>query len=130
MTNQIITKISRKDMVRARAGEIQLPKIVGFVFGDGGVNADGKIIPLSEDDTELGHELLRKPYDSYNIISETECRYECTLPESELAGAKISEIGLYDSNNKLVTIKRFFSKEKDADLSMTFWIKDTFELRR
>ena len=27
--NQIITVIARKNMVRARAGEIQLPKIVG-----------------------------------------------------------------------------------------------------
>ena len=31
--NQIITVTARKNMVRARAGEIQLPKIVGFVFG-------------------------------------------------------------------------------------------------
>lgn len=36
--NQIITVTARKNMVRARAGEIQLPKIVGFVFGDGGVD--------------------------------------------------------------------------------------------
>ena len=28
--NQIITVTARKNMVRARAGEIQLPKIVGF----------------------------------------------------------------------------------------------------
>ena len=33
--NQIITIAGRKKMLRARAGEIQLPKIVGFVFGDG-----------------------------------------------------------------------------------------------
>ena len=37
--NQIITIAGRKKMLRARAGEIQLPKIVGFVFGDGGVDA-------------------------------------------------------------------------------------------
>ena len=30
--NQIITVTARKNMVRARAGEIQLPKIVGFVW--------------------------------------------------------------------------------------------------
>ena len=36
--NQIITIAGRKKMLRARAGEIQLPKIVGFVFGDGGVS--------------------------------------------------------------------------------------------
>ena len=38
--NQIITIAGRKKMLRARAGEIQLPKIVGFVFGDGGVRME------------------------------------------------------------------------------------------
>ena len=56
--NQIITVTARKNMVRARAGEIQLPKIVGFVFGDGGVDESGNIIPLSETDSTLGNELL------------------------------------------------------------------------
>ncbi len=51
--NQIITVTARKNMVRARAGEIQLPKIVGFVFGDGGVDESGNIIPLSETDSTL-----------------------------------------------------------------------------
>lgn len=41
--NQIITVTARKNMVRARAGEIQLPKIVGFVFGDGGVVKAGTL---------------------------------------------------------------------------------------
>ena len=114
--NQIITVTARKNMVRARAGEIQLPKIVGFVFGDGGV----------ETDSTLGNELLRKKYDSYTMVSDTECKYECTLTEEELAGKEISEIGLYDANGDIVNIKRFSAKGKDADLAMTFWIKDTF----
>ena len=114
--NQIITVTARKNMVRARAGEIQLPKIVGFVFGDGGVDESGNIIPLSETDSTLGNELLRKKYDGY----------ECTLTEEELAGKEISEIGLYDANGDIVNIKRFSAKGKDADLAMTFWIKDTF----
>ena len=52
--------------------------------------------------------------------------YECTLTEEELAGKEISEIGLYDANGDIVNIKRFSAKGKDADLAMTFWIKDTF----
>ena len=116
--NQIITVTARKNMVRARAGEIQLPKIVGFVFGDGGVDESGNIIPLSETDSTLGNELLRKKYDGYTMVSDTECKYECTLTEEEL--------GLYDANGDIVNIKRFSAKGKDADLAMTFWIKDTF----
>ncbi len=49
-----------------------------------------------------------------------------TLTEEELAGKEISEIGLYDANGDIVNIKRFSAKGKDADLAMTFWIKDTF----
>lgn len=124
--NQIITVAARKNMVRARAGEIQLPRIKGFVFGDGGVNEQGEIIPLSEEETELGHEILRKPYDNYTMVSNTECKYECTLGEEELPGARINEIGLYDDNGEIITIKRFSTKGKDPDLAMTFWIKDTF----
>ena len=108
--NQIITVTARKNMVRARAGEIQLPKIVGFVFGDGGVDESGNIIPLSETDSALGNELLRKKYDGYTMVSDTECKYECTLTEDELAGKEISEIGLYDANGDIVNIKRFSAK--------------------
>lgn len=46
--------------------------------------------------------------------------------ESELPGAAISEIGLYDADGDIVTIKRFTAKGKDADISMTFYINDTF----
>lgn len=62
--NQIITIAGRKKMLRARAGEIQLPKIVGFVFGDGGVDADGNVITPLESESELKNELLRKKYDT------------------------------------------------------------------
>ena len=92
--NQIITVTARKNMVRARAGEIQLPKIVGFVFGDGGVDESGNIIPLSETDSTLGNELLRKKYDGYTMVSDTECKYECTLTE-EQDSAGHPEISLY-----------------------------------
>ncbi len=124
--NQITTLTARKNMVRARAGEIQLPKIVGFVFGDGGVDADGNVIAPEDSETALNNEILRKSYDSYAMQSDTVCRYQCTLAEEELGGYEISEIGLYDSNGDVLNIKRFSAKGKDSDLSMTFYIDDTF----
>ena len=63
---------------------------------------------------------------SYTMLSDTKCKYECELKESELPGAAISEIGLYDADGDIVTIKRFTAKGKDADISMTFYINDTF----
>lgn len=124
--NQIITIAGRKKMLRARAGEIQLPKIAGFVFGDGGVDANGNVITPLEHEATLKHELFRKKYDKYTMLSDTKCKYECTLAENELPGADISELGLYDTDGDIITIKRFSKKGKDADLSMTFWLNDTF----
>ena len=86
----------------------------------------GTLFLFPETDSTLGNELLRKKYDGYTMVSDTECKYECTLTEEELAGKEISEIGLYDANGDIVNIKRFSAKGKDADLAMTFWIKDTF----
>ena len=46
--NVIITKTARKKLVQARAGAITLPKIVGMVFGSGGVDSSGNVIAPSE----------------------------------------------------------------------------------
>ena len=62
----------------------------------------------------------------YALKHSGKCKYECELKESELPGAAISEIGLYDADGDIVTIKRFTAKGKDADISMTFYINDTF----
>lgn len=124
--NQVITLAARKKMLRARAGEIQLPKIVGFVFGDGGVDELGEIIPPQDSDTELRNEILRKKYDSYTMLDDTTCRYMCTIGENELPGSEISEIGLYDADGDILVIKRFSKKGKDEGLSMMFWMNDSF----
>ena len=124
--NQITTVLARNKMVRARAGEIPLPKIVGFAFGDGGVDSLGNVIAPEENEVTLRNELLRKSYDAYSMLDETTCRYECMLGEVELQNAEISEIGIYDEEGDLLFIKRFSKKRKDAGLKMTFWIKDVF----
>lgn len=110
--NVIITKTARKKLVQARAGAITLPKIVGMAFGSGGVDSAGNVISPSETQTALKKELLRKPISGYTFVTETTCRYECTLGESELAGQYISEIGLYDSQGDIVCIKTFTKRER------------------
>lgn len=126
--NVIITKKARQKLVKARAGAIQLPKIVGMVFGSGGVDAGGNVIPPAETQAGLTHELYRKAIDGYSFPegTDTTCRYECTLTESELAGEEISEIGLYDAEGDVVCIKTFTKKGKDDDLEMTFTLDDIF----
>lgn len=124
--NVIVTKKRRQNLVKASAGDITLPKIVGMAFGNGGVDPGGDVIAPTEDQTELKSELLRKAVDSHSFPEDTICRYECTLTEEELAGAEISEIGLYDSNGDICAIKTFRKKGKDDDIEMTFTLDDIF----
>lgn len=124
--NVLITKKAREKLVKARAGVIILPKIVGMAFGDGGCDSSGNVIAPKEDQVELKHELYRKEIDGYSFISDTVCRYECTLIESELANEYISEIGLYDADGDIVCIKSFKRKGKDDDLQMTYILDDVF----
>lgn len=105
--NVVITKKARENLVKARAGAITLPKIIGMAFGEGGVNSSGTVIAPAESQSRLNKELFRKAIDGYTFPNDTTCRYECTLAESELAGKEISEIGLYDTNGDIVCIKTF-----------------------
>lgn len=124
--NYIITKKARENMVKARAGAIVLPRIVGMAFGSGGVTEDGEVIKPEETQEDLKNELYRKAVDKYEFINNTTCRYECTLTESELGGQYISEVGLYDENGDIVCIKNFTEKGKDSDMEMTFSVDDIF----
>lgn len=124
--NVIITKKGREKLVKARAGAIKLPKIVGMAFGNGGVDESGTVIPPTEAQTELTSELLRKEIDGYSFPEDTTCRYECTLSESDLAGEEISEIGLYDEDGDIVCIKTFTRKGKDDDVEQTYTLDDIF----
>ena len=124
--NVVITKKAREKLVKARAGAITLPKIVGMAFGNGGVDAAGTVKPPSESQATLYSEIYRKAVDGHSFPSSTTCRYECTLTESELAGEEISEIGLYDEVGDIVCIKTFTRKGKDDDIEQTYVLDDIF----
>lgn len=124
--NVVITKKARANLVKARAGSISLPKIVGMAFGEGGVDSNGTVIAPSESQSNLKKQLLRKPIDKYTFLNDTTCRYECTLLENELVGKEISEIGLYDANGDIVCIKTFTRKGKDSDVQQTYVLDDIF----
>lgn len=126
MANAVITRKAKNKMLKARAGEKALAKIVGMVFGDGGIQSGGQVKPPIETQTALNNELLRKEISGHQMISEVKCRYECVLAANELAGKNISEIALYDQDGDLVAIKTFLPKGKDSDLEMVFRIDDEF----
>lgn len=121
----VITTIGKSKTLRARAGMIPLPRIVGMVFGDGAIQNDVLVAP-SSDDNSLKRELFRKPIDVVEIIHETRIRYKCTLGKDELANQFINECALYDADGDLVCIMSFLSKGKDDDMEMEFNIDDMY----
>ena len=126
MANAIVTLTARRKMVKARAGVIVLPPIVGMAFGTGGVDKEGIPIEPSVSDEGLKNEVFRKVVDNYTFTDDTTCRYLCTLAANECADEGINELGLYDSEGDIIAIKTFRSKGKDADLEMTFRVDDIF----
>ncbi len=126
MADAVVTLEARKKMIKARAGLMPLPAIVGMVFGDGGVDEAGNPVTPLNSDSELKHEVYRKEIDNYTFVNDTTCRYFCTLELNECVDVNINELALYDSEGDLVAIKTFKSKGKDPDLEMTFQVDDIF----
>lgn len=122
----IVTKHAKKKMVQARKGEIALPVITGIALGDGAVSPEGNLIELTEEDTQLRNELVRCPYARCEKITDTCYRYRVELTAEELAGKKINEAALYDSDGDLLAIRIFSNKEKDADMELAFEYEDKF----
>ena len=77
--NVIITKKRRENLVKASAGAVALPKIVGMAFGNGGVDESGMVIAPMEFQSRLTSEIFRKEIDGYSFPADTTCRYECKI---------------------------------------------------
>lgn len=125
MAATVITTIGKSKTLKARAGIITLPRIIGMAFGDGAIINDTIVTPDADDNT-LKHELLRKPVDGVEIIHSTRVRYICTLTKEELAYQRINECALYDADGDLICIKSFPNNEKDDDMEMQFRIDDLY----
>ena len=117
----VITTIGKNKMLKARAGMEPLPPISGMAFGDGGLGW----VP-SGSENQLMHELIRKPIESIQEITDTRFRYLSTLGQSELIDKNINELALYDSDGDLIVIKTFSNKGKDEDVELAFEIDDIF----
>lgn len=124
--NVVITQAARSKLVKARAGIIKLPKIVGMAFGTGGVDESGNVIAPTDEDKTLHNEIYRKEIDKYEEIDDFTIRYICTLTEMELVGEYISEVGLYDEDGDIVCIKAFTKKGKDDDMEQSYVLDDIF----
>ena len=66
--NVVITKKARENLVKARAGAITLPKIIGMAFGEGGVNGSGVVIAPTESQSIIIFTLFLRSTKSYYLL--------------------------------------------------------------
>lgn len=122
-TNAVVTKKGKEKIIRARAGDISLPRIRWMSFGSGGVDAGGAVIPTEESETSLKEEVIKIEITEHKI-QDTTCTYTCRIEADQAVGKKISELALVDSDGDLIAIKRFLPKQKDAGMPMIFEVED------
>lgn len=127
MADSVVTNISKKKIIQARAGLIPaLPKIVAMAFGDGAASGSSIRTPLATD-TSLQHELHRQNIDGVELQEdEISALYRTTLAKATLAGNVINEVAMVDEDGDLQSIRSFSSKGKDGDMEMVFEVLDKF----
>jgi len=115
--------------------------ITTVAFGSGGVDDNKDPIPPRETQTALTNEVARYPIDSVDypdtppptasslwdeVTGGTTARYIVTIPAADLAGVRINEAGLLDSEGNLCAIQTFYDKGKDGGLAFRFTFLDKF----
>lgn len=122
-----MTLYRRKSLAQITSGAVNtIPKVAYIALGTGGVDEGGQIITPSEDQTELKAEAGRYPIDKVEYPVETTARYTVTVPEGEMEGVAISEIGIIDEDGGLCSIRACSPKIKDRDEEFTFVFDDEF----
>ncbi len=122
-----ITKAGRQKLCKAHAGNIPMSPIVKMVFGDGGLDTEGNVIPTTGEEVSLRNQLLEKEIETRTFLADdTKCQYSVRINEGELTGKAISELGLIDTDGDLVCYKSFLPKVKDEDFAFTFSLTENF----
>lgn len=129
MKKAIITKIGRKKLCKAHAGDIILPKIIKMTFGDGGVDSQGIELEPTGEETSLYHELIQKDIEHHSYkdgTDETTAQYFATLGIGECTGKYISEMGIIDEDGDLIAIRTFLAMGKTEDIPLEFRMEEIF----
>lgn len=125
--HSVITKTRRRKFCLASSDATKpLAAITHIALGDAGVDAQGEPLDPTEAQTALNNEVARYPVDGVSYPVDTTARYTVTIPKADLAGKKLTEAALVDSDGDLAAIKNFYVKQKDAGVAFTFEFDDEF----
>ncbi|MGL5947916.1 MAG: phage tail protein [Aeromonas sp.] len=127
MAEAVVLQAYRRRMAAHAAGGEPCAPIAFMAFGDGGHDPQSQVVlPPSELQEALNHELLRKPlsYIAQEDLLSVTGRGE--MAGNELIGAAISEVALVDADGNLLAVKNFAPKIKEADERYEISIKMRF----
>lgn len=119
--NNVLTNALRIRMAQLLAGKLStVPRVKYMAFGSGGLDADGNPKQPSGAATQLEKEEGRYTVAEPTFPVDMTARFSATVPETDLAGKKLSEVGLFSEDNVLYAIRNMSPKEKDSDEEMEF----------
>ena len=126
-TDAVLTTYFREQIAAHMAGKSTLAPLQYMAFGDGGHDPE-TMEPLSpsETQTELNHEILRKPLALIKQDDSLSVTGKGSIEANEIVGAALSEAALVDANGKLIGVKNFAPKIKEADERYDIYVKMRF----
>ena len=117
----VLTTALRVRMAQLLAGKISvIPKVKYMAFGSGGLDASGNPKQPSGAATALESEEKRYEVGEPTFPVDTTARFSATIPEADLVGKTLSEVGLFSEDNVLYAIRNMLPKQKDSDEELEF----------
>lgn len=123
-----ITTLARKiSLAKITSGAITaLPKVAFIALGTGGADQDGNLIPPTESQTELNHEVGRYGVAPVQFPLPTVTRYEVTVGVNDLIGEGINELSLIDVEGTACAFQVTPTKIKGEGEEFTFIFEENF----
>lgn len=120
MANAVLLDSFRKRIAAHMAGKEVLKPIAFMAFGDQGFTYDPETdthaaVPPSAKQTELNHEVLRKPVIAVYQEDEFSVTAKGQVANGEIIGVNLSEAALCDTDGNLLAIRNFAPKVKEND---------------
>ncbi|WOC33068.1 MULTISPECIES: phage tail-collar fiber domain-containing protein [Caproicibacterium] len=119
--NNVLTNALRTRMAQLLAGKLStVPKVKYLAVGSGGLDTSGNPTAPSGAETALQKEEGRYEVEDPTFPVDTTVRFAAVIPMADLAGKKLSEVGLFSEDNVLYAIRHMLPKQKDSDEEMEF----------
>lgn len=126
MAATVIANAYRARLAKYHADGTPIAPFGFMAFGDGGHNANGTPKTPDPDSMGLARELHRVPLTAVSQPNSYTVSCEGRLEQGELVGATVSEAALLDTEGRLVAIKTFAPKIREADELYQVFIEPLF----